>query len=160
VEGIVKLSGLRITRRLFFRASGLGAIAAAASGEIPTLADTSSVEKTNIQVVKDFCQSWSDDPPDPDKMVDQFMTDDCLVRFGDKVAPVSGRGAVVALFGTFLTNGERYDLKIQETFARGPVVMNARIDSTLKGARSTNPTQVVGVFVLRDGRIKEWSDYV
>lgn len=134
-------------------------MAVAASGEIPAVADSSSVEKTNIQVVKDFCQSWADNPPDPDKMVDQFMTDDCLVRFGDKVAPVSGRSATVSLFGTFLTNGERYELKILETFAHGPVVVNYRTDSTLKGTRTMNPTQVVGVFVLRDGRIKEWSDY-
>ena len=156
----MKLSDLRITRRIFFRASGLSAMAVAASGEIPALADSSSVEKANTQVVKDFCQSWAENPPDPEKMVDQFMTDDCLVRFGDKVAPVSGKSAVVTLLGTFLTNGERYDLKILETFARGPVVVNSRIDSTLKGGRSTNPTPVVGVFVLRDGKIKEWSDYV
>jgi limonene-1,2-epoxide hydrolase len=38
--------------------------------------------------------------------------------------------------------------------------MNSRIDSTIKDDRVTNPTQVVGVFVIRDGKIKEWSDYV
>ncbi len=63
------------------------------------------------------------------------------------------------MFRSFLANGERYDLKILETFARGPVVVNSRTDSTLKGTRSTNPTPVVGVFILRDGKIREWSDY-
>jgi limonene-1,2-epoxide hydrolase len=151
---------LFVSRRTAFKVSGLGAITMAAAGGLPAAADSSTVEKTNIQVVKDFCQAWAEDPPDPDKMVDQFLTEDCLVRFGDKVAPVTGRSAAAALFRSFLANGERYDLKILETFARGPVVANSRTDSTLKGARSSNPTAVVGVFVLRDGRIREWSDYV
>jgi limonene-1,2-epoxide hydrolase len=47
-----------------------------------------------------------------------------------------------------------------ETFARGPVVVNSRIDSTLKGTHATHPTSVVGVFVVKNGKIKEWSDYV
>jgi len=155
----MKLAGLFVTRRTAFKVSGLGAIAIAATGGLPALADSASVEKTNIQTVKDFCLAWADDPPDADKMVDQFMTDDCLVRFGDKVGPVTGRSAAAALFRSFLANGERYDLKILETFARGPVVVNSRTDSTLKGTRSTNPTPVVGVFILRDGKIREWSDY-
>jgi len=38
--------------------------------------------------------------------------------------------------------------------------VNSRIDSTIKGAHTTHPTSVVGVFIVKDGKIKEWSDYV
>jgi limonene-1,2-epoxide hydrolase len=34
------------------------------------------------------------------------------------------------------------------------------MDSTIKEKRKTNSTPVVGVFYIKDGKIKEWSDYV
>jgi len=169
-----------VTRRGLFAAGGMGAIAiaagtasAATSGSATaasatgsatagsaSAASASAVEKSNLQLVKDFCQAWSEDPPDADKLASQFLSDDCVVRFGETVAPVSGQEAAIALFQTFLNNGERYELKIVETFAHGPVVVTSRVDSTIKGKKTTNPTQVVGVFIIKDGKIKEWSDYV
>ncbi len=153
-------TSLPVSRRTLFLAAGLGGVVAAATGALPAAADSSTVEKLNVQLVKDFCQAWGDESPDAEKIVNQFMTDDCLVRFGDAVAPVNGQGATITLFETFLGNGERYELKILQTFAHGPVVVNARTDSTIKDGRHVNPTSVVGVFVIRDGKIKEWSDYV
>ena len=171
-----------VTRRNLVAAGGLGAFAMAVAGaagaadpgssgtalpssgmpagNAPSASSPGSIEKANIQLVKDFCKSWNDDPPDADDMVGKYMTDDCLVRFGETIEPVTGHDAAIALFQTFLSNGERYDLKILETFARGPVVVNSRIDSTVKGKRVTHPTSVVGVFVIKDGKIKEWSDFV
>jgi limonene-1,2-epoxide hydrolase len=127
---------------------------------VPSVASAGSIEKTNIQLVKDFCKAWGDDPPDAETMVNQYLADDCLVRFGETIEPVTGHDAAISLFQTFLNNGERYDLKILETFARGPIVVNSRIDSTIKGKHTTHPTSVIGVFVIRAGKIKEWSDYV
>ena len=172
---------MRVTRRDLVAASGLGAFALAmsqiaqaspadapASGAAPvspslnspSAASAATIEKTNIQLIKDFCKAWGEDPPDPEDMANKYLADDCVVRFGDTIDPVTGHDAAVALFQTFLSNGERYDLKILETFARGPVVVNSRIDSTIKSTRTTHPTSVVGVFIVRDGTIKEWSDYV
>ncbi len=148
-----------ISRRTLVIAASLGGAAAAVTA-LPAAADSSTLEKTNVQLVKDFCQAWGDDSPDAEKIVNQFMTDDCLVRFGDSVAPVSGQAATIALFQTFLSNGERYELKILQTFAHGPVVVNARTDSTITNDRRVNPTSVVGVFVIKDAKIREWSDYV
>ncbi len=152
-------TSMPLTRRTVFLASGLGAIAALAIRTEPARADGTTLEKSNVQLVKDFCQAWGDESPDADKMVGQFMADDCVVRFGDSVAPVTGRAATATLFRTFLGSGERYELKILDTFAHGPVVVNARTDSTIKDNRHANPTSVVGVFVIKDGKIKEWSDY-
>jgi limonene-1,2-epoxide hydrolase len=168
-----------VTRRDLVAAGGLGAFALAvsqmaqaadapASGAAPAVpnlngpsaASAETIEKANVLLVRDFCKAWGDDPPDPDDMANKFLADDCVVRFGDTIEPVSGHDAAVALFQTFLSNGERYDLKILETFARGPVVVNSRVDSTIKGTRTMHPTSVVGVFIVRNGKIKEWSDYV
>ncbi|HEX4504828.1 MAG TPA: limonene-1,2-epoxide hydrolase family protein [Alphaproteobacteria bacterium] len=180
VEG--SKGSMRVTRRDVVAAGGLGAFALAVSQIAqgappadmpangappmspnlngPSAASAATIEKANIQLVKDFCKAWGDDPPDPDDMAAKYLADDCVVRFGDTIDPVTGHDAAIALFQTFLSSGERYDLKILETFARGPVVVNSRIDSTIKGTRTTHPTSVVGVFIVRNGKIKEWSDYV
>jgi limonene-1,2-epoxide hydrolase len=152
-----------IERRTVFLSGAAGMLALAAatfpSGRASAM-ESSAVEKANTDVVRDFCKAWGDDPPDLDKLASDFLSEDCTIRFGETIAPVTGQAAAAELFKSFFTNGERYDLKIVDTFARGPIVMNARVDSTIKGKRVTNPTQVVGVFLVRDGKIKEWSDYV
>jgi limonene-1,2-epoxide hydrolase len=171
-----------VTRRNLVAAGGLGAFAIAVAGtagaagptdapasgaapvapnlNAPSAASAGTIQKADVQLVKDFCKAWGDDPPDADDMVNKYLSDDCVVRFGDTIEPVTGHDAAIALFQTFLSNGERYDLKILETFSRGPVVVNSRVDSTIKGTRTTHPTSVVGVFIVKDGKIKEWSDYV
>src|SRR5271155_3672137 len=156
-----------VTRRNLVAAGGLGAFAIAVAGaadaadpgnalpssglpasNAPSAASPGSIEKANVQLVKDFCKAWGDDPPDAEDMANKYLADDCVVRFGDTIEPVTGHDAAIALFQTFLSNGERYDLKILETFSRGPVVVNSRVDSTIKGAHTTHPTSVVGVFIV------------
>jgi limonene-1,2-epoxide hydrolase len=151
---------LLVTRRKLFLAGGLGAIAVAAAAKSAGAVDISAVEKANVQLVKDFCKAWADDPPDSENLANRFLAEDCVVRFGDTIAPVTGQAAAAALFESFLGSGARYDLKILETFAHGPVVVNSRMDSTIKDSRTIHPTPVVGVFYIKDGKIKEWSDYV
>ena len=150
-----------VARRTLLVAGGLGVAAAAVLGGQATAAvEQTATEAANIQLVKSFCKSWGDGELDAEKLVNGFMSDDCIVRFGDTVPPASGRAAVIGLFKTFLDNGQKYNLKIQDIFARGAVVVTSRIDSTIKDERTTHPTAVVGVFVVRDNKIKEWSDYV
>jgi len=172
---------MRVTRRDLVAAGGLGAFALAVSQvaqaaspmdapaggaapmapnlNTPSAASSAVIEKANVQLVKDFCKAWGDDPPDAENMANKYLSDDCIVRFGETIEPVTGHEAAAALFDTFLANGERYDLKILETFARGPVVVNSRVDSTIRGTRTTHPTSVVGVFIVKDGKIREWSDF-
>lgn len=151
---------LPMSRRTIFVAGSLAAFGVAAARAAAAGPEGTTLQKSNVQLVKDFCAAWGDASADAEKIVNQYLADDCLVRFGDSVAPVSGHAPAVTLFQTFLGNGERYELKILETFAHGPVVVNARTDSTIKDSRRANPTSVVGVFVIKDGKIKEWSDYV
>jgi limonene-1,2-epoxide hydrolase len=157
-EDCMDMADLLVTRRTLFLAGGLGAIAIAAAKEANAV-DVSAVEKANVQLVKDFCKAWADDPPDCENMANRFLAEDCVVRFGETIAPVTGQVAAAALFQSFLGSGQRYDLKILETFAHGPIVVNSRMDSTIRNSRSIHPTPVVGVFYIKDGKIKEWSDY-
>jgi limonene-1,2-epoxide hydrolase len=66
-----------------------------------------------------------------------------------------GREAVENEIKRFVNNVERFE--ILETWARGPMVINQRIDHftdfAIKAWHGT------GVFFLKDGRIVEWFDY-
>ena len=142
-----------VTRRHLFVAGGLGLVAAAMPAAAQA-AEMGETEKANVKLVQDFIKAWADDPVDPVKL-GSFMAEDCSVKLVDNKPPAIGREAAIALFKSYLTKGQRYDMRVQETFARGPVVVNTRID----GAIGAKPHDSVGLFYIKDGKIKEWNDY-
>ncbi len=148
---------VRPGRRALFVSGGLAFLGAMAAGAARS-AD-SPVEAANVDAVRQFCDALSEDSPEIERIVGRMMTDDCLIRFADGVHPASGRVAAIALLKRFFGNDERYELKIQDVFAHGPVVAVSRIDSTVKDRVHLRPTPVVGVFIMHDGKIREWSDY-
>jgi hypothetical protein len=54
--------------------------------------------------------------------------------------------------------GKRLPQQRLETFAAGSIVMNRRIDSFRSTTRPLT-WEGVGVFFIKDGKIREWSDY-
>lgn len=66
-----------------------------------------------------------------------------------------GRDAVAARIQTILSNVDRFE--VLDTFARGPMVINERIDYFSDFALKT--WHGVGVFFIRDGKIVDWYDY-
>lgn len=143
-----------LSRRTLFIAGAVGAVAAA------TLAGTadaahSEAQKANIKIVEDFIKAWSD----PDKSV-TYLADDASVRMEEDKPPVVGPAAVSAAFKGFMTGGATIDVKILSTFAEGPVVTNIRIDTLKMPGKPDQAFKVVGVFVVKKGKIKEWTDYL
>src|ERR1700756_1546179 len=98
---------MRVTRRDLVAAGGLGAVALAGSNAVtppapadapasgaapmspnlnaPSAASSGVIEKANVQLVKDFCKAWGDDPPDAEDMANKYLADDCVVRFGEQI---------------------------------------------------------------------------
>ena len=69
---------------------------------------------------------------------------------------------VVGPFGllqSFAGNATSAEFEITDTWARGPVVVNDRMDRFVLPNR-TLEIPVVGVFYLVDGQIAEWTDFV
>ena len=62
-------------------------------------------------------------------------------------------------FGGFADEATAAEFEILDTWARGPVVVNDRIDRFVLPQR-TLEIPVVGVFHLVEGKIVEWSDFV
>ena len=137
-------------RRMFLSAAmatGLTGLPATAGAAEPTAA-----EKMNVQIVNDFCGAWPSH--DLAKLVG-FFADNGAYRMTETMEPAKGRDAVTARIKTILNQVIRFE--VLETFARGPMVINERIDRFSGGPlRSWHG---VGVFFLKDGKIVEWQDY-
>ena len=115
-------------------------------------AEPTAQEKANIQVVKDFCDAW---PAHNVGKIMSFFADNCAYRPLETMETAQGRAAVENEIKRFVNNVERFE--ILETWARGPMVINQRIDHfkdfQIKALHGT------GVFFLKSGRIVEWFDY-
>jgi limonene-1,2-epoxide hydrolase len=140
------------TNRRGFLAIGLGGIALAGVGGTAEAAGPSALEQANMQVVKAFCDAWPSH--DLDKIL-AFFADNGAYRMTETMEPAKGREALAARIKTIVNNVDRFE--ILDTFARGPMVVNERIDhfSNFQLKRWHG----VGVFFLKDGKIVEWYDY-
>jgi len=139
--------------RRVFLAAGLGMLA---SARLAQAADWSDAEKANVKLVGDFCASWS--TRDLATILPR-LADDCIYRMSETTPAVIGHAGVTERLGSWMPSSDLgIEFRILETFAAGSIVMNRRIDS-FKSTKRPLTWEGVGVFFIRDGKIKEWSDY-
>ncbi|MFN7982648.1 MAG: limonene-1,2-epoxide hydrolase family protein [Vicinamibacterales bacterium] len=140
-----------LDRRTFLLA-GLGAAAATGLAGTAQAAEPTAAERANIQIVKDFCAAWPSH--DLDRIL-AFFPDNGAYRMTETMEPAKGRDALTARIKTIINNVNQFE--ILDTWARGPMVINERIDRfsnfQLKSWHG------VGVFFVKDGKIVEWYDY-
>ena len=144
-----------ITRRNVFIAGAVGAVAAAGLANSAVADAKSDEQKANIKVVEDFIKAWND----PDKSV-TYLADNASVRMVEDQPAVVGPANVAAAFKGFMGHGEKLDVKILKTFAEGPVVTNVRVDTLTTPGKGAQAFKVVGVFIVKKGKIVEWADYL
>jgi limonene-1,2-epoxide hydrolase len=139
-----------VGRRTFL----LATFAAAASSLVPSVAEAAqSADATSVlRLVTDFCASVS--KLDPAAMR-PFLADDVVYRMTETTPAIVGVQAVLETYR--MLNATSIEFKVLDTFTAGPIVINRRTD-TFVGPRSFT-WQGVGVFFVREGKIKEWSDY-
>src|SRR6266581_3781945 len=142
----------QVKRRVFLGTAALGAVAAVRT---PEPVEWTAQEEANIQTVNDFCAAWS--TRDMAKPL-QFLSDECVYRMTETAAPAKGHAGVIEKLKYYVDATDRLEFKIVETFAKGPIVMNHRVDSFVSKTRPLT-WEGVGVFLVQDGKIKEWSDY-
>jgi len=140
-----------IDRRRFL-AAGAGAIALASMANPANATEPTSAEQTNIQIVNDFCATW---PSHDLGKVMAFFADDGAYRMTETTPLADGRDAVATRIQSIINNVDRFE--VLDTFARGPMVINERIDHFSNFALKT--WHGVGVFFIREGKIVDWYDY-
>lgn len=119
------------------------------------LAEGNATERANVKVVDDFIAAWSD----PDKAV-TYLAPEASIRMVEDQPPIVGPTAIAAAFKGFLTPGVTLTVKTLRTHVHGPVVMNKRVDTLKATGKPDQVFPVVGVFVVKNGKITEWVDYL
>jgi limonene-1,2-epoxide hydrolase len=145
----------KIPRRAFLATAGIGAVAALRATQPLGAAELTGDEKAHVKVVTDFCAAWSTRDL---KQILPFLADDCVYRMSETTPPVNGHAGVTERLGTWMETSQRIEFNILDTFAKGPMVVNHRIDRFVSTTRPLT-WEGVGVFFLKDGKIKEWFDY-
>ena len=138
--------------RRAFLATGLGAAALAGLAPPAQAAEPTALERANMKLVEDFCAAWPSH--DLDRIL-AFFAPNGAYRMTEAMEPAKGRDALTARIKTIITNVDEF--KILDTWARGPMVVNERVDRfsnfVLKSWHG------VGIFLIKDGKIVEWYDY-
>lgn len=147
------------TRRDVFAAGAVGAVAATGLlGQSAAAAELTAQEKANVAVVNAFCKSWGEKATTVAQIM-ASMTDDCSFKINGQPATV-GKAAVAELFTTFFKDGTRYEMITHDTWAKGPVVVHYRTDTTIKTTGREPPGPIVGIYVFKDGKISEWEEVI
>ena len=136
-----------------------GAALAALAGTLPIgkadAAELSEAEQAKVAIVNAFCAAWSTlDLAE----VTALMSDDSVYRMTETTPAVTGHQALIDQMQPWVDTSSAIEFKILETFAKGPLVVNHRVDTFSSDTRPLT-WEGVGVFLVQDGKIKEWFDY-
>jgi limonene-1,2-epoxide hydrolase len=140
--------------RLSFVWTALGAAGILALANRADAAQLSDVEQANVKLVTDFCAMAAS--RDVARVL-PFFAPDVVYRMTEATPPVSGQDAFRVTAEKMFQSAERVEFKILNTFALGPIVINHRVDRF--AMRRPMTWEGVGVFFVKDGKIKEWQDY-
>jgi limonene-1,2-epoxide hydrolase len=141
----------KLNRRRFLAASS-GLAAVAAFSRPAEAAEMTADERANVKVVNDFCAAW---PSHDLAKVMAFFADNGAYRMTETMEPAKGKDAVTARVKSIIERVVKFE--VLDTWARGPMVINERIDRFSGGPLKA--WRGVGVFFLKDGKIVEWYDY-
>jgi limonene-1,2-epoxide hydrolase len=152
------MSSKSISRRSAF-AVGAGSMLLAGLASGAQAAEMTAGEKTNVKAVNDFLKLWANEKVTAAESV-AFFTDDCVVRTDETKPAAVGKAAATAVFEAFISRGIRFKITTHETFAKGPMVANHRNDLVVVNGKPGPDIAVVGMFIVRNGKIQEWTDYL
>ncbi len=145
-------------RREFLAAGGVGAAVLLAAGE--SRADdsgASAAEQANEKVVNEFCATW--ETMDIDKIMG-FLDDKIVFRMIDNMPFIEGKPAMIDAIGQFLATRKSARFEMLRSVAVGNIVVNERIDHFGKEEGPEDAFHITGVFLVKNGKIVEWRDYM
>ena len=144
-------------RRRFLTAASLGASVFGLSGWTADAAEMTEEEKRNVKVLEGFLTARWSVPFNADR-IGAFLADDCI-RGTDDIR-LRGRTAILEELTQNYKDTEAADFKILQTWARGPLLMNERLEhTTVRGRAAGGAWHGLGFFHLKDGKIVEWRTF-
>ena len=142
----------------FTRRAVLATVGAVAAGLLPRPAAAQTpidTDRANIAIVNNFIAAIS--RRDMNGAL-KFLAADCVYRMTETTPPATGHEAIRMRLGPYVEASDRVEWEVLDTYARGPMVVNHRIDRFISTTRPLT-WEGVGVFFVKDGLIKEWFDY-
>ena len=154
----MKTTDTKANRREFLAAGGLGAALLLAAGESQAAGhEPSAIEKANEKVVNDFCAAW--ETLDMDKLL-SFMDDNIVFRMIDTAPFIEGKEAIRDGIQGFLASRTSARFEMLRSTVIGNIVVNERIDHFGKESGPADAFHITGVFLVKNGKIVEWRDYM
>lgn len=129
--------------------------------------DMNEVEKANADLVLSYFKLWEGDF-NPAEAFGAYFAPDARLRYESGIqSPVQwdmnkwhiGADDVVALNQMYVDMGWSAVANIHDVFACGPMVVVHRTDITRIPDMPNRTCRLIGVFMVINGRIVEWSDY-
>jgi len=155
-------NGDSVSRRSVLASAGIGGIAALMSSSAFAAADTGTTpaEKANVDVVKNFISGWTKKTYDAGKEMATYLASPCLVRPIEDKPALTTPAAAADVFIEFMKDGSRVGrVDFHRVVATGPLVMTRRTDVVFVPGKPNAIYEIAGVFLVRDGKIREWVDY-
>ncbi len=122
---------------------------------IPAMAaEPTPAEKANQALVTDFCAAFASRDM---TRIASYLAPDCSYRITETATPAVGAAAIERI-RSYVERSSKIEFKILDSWARGPMVINERVDSFTRPDASP-AFHLVGVFFIKDGKIAEWTDY-
>ena len=122
---------------------------------IPAMAaERTAAEEANLALVSDFCAAFA--TRDMTKVA-SYLAPNCSYRITETAVPAVGAAAVERI-KSYVERSSTIEFRMLDSWARGPMVINERIDSFTR-ADAMPAYHLVGVFLIKDGKIAEWTDY-
>ena len=150
------MNAKNMDRRKFLSVAGAGASVFGFSGLAASAAQMTEEEQRNLKVLEGFLTArWT--VPFNAERIGEFLAEDCIRGTND--IRLRGRKAILDELTTNYKNTTYADFKIIQQWARGPLVMNERIENTGVGGKPPGRWHGLGFFHLRDGKIIEWRTF-
>ncbi len=136
--------------------AGLGASAARAAA---SSAPTREFEKANENLVNNFCWDWS--KLDVEALI-PYLSENIEYMMFEGRPLINGHDEFRQQISGMLSNAANIRWDIHRSHTMGDIVINERTDYfNLKDGTvlPASPYHVLGVFLVRDGKIQVWRDY-
>jgi limonene-1,2-epoxide hydrolase len=149
-------------RRTFLPAAFFGAAGLVAAPNVLLASDTTDAEKANLKLVRDMVATWdivaASNPQDIARL-SPFFADDCAFRLRPTdLTATRGQSNVEAAIKRGTANGQKIHHELLDSFAKGPVVVMEKLNQFITPEK-TRTSHVVAVFLIKDGKIAEWTEY-
>jgi limonene-1,2-epoxide hydrolase len=158
----MQMEDINVARRTLVGAAGFGVLVgfAGVANAAGGAAAAKHPQDANLALVKAFIASWTAPDFDPDVSMPKFLAPECNVRMMETMPFQTKPAEVATTFKGFLAPHMQLHVKYLSTYVRGPIVVTHRIDTVTVPDKPDQKFEVAGVFFVKDGKIKEWTDYV